>query len=174
MKEKLKYAHMLAAYAYAACSTATRRKVGCLIVKNDNPIAEGYNGMPPGDTNECEIREYNHRSIVNSNKYPFYDAEKDAFYRTITKPEVIHAEDNALLKLSGCHESARGASVFVTTAPCRQCAARLLRAGVAAVYYDDIYSCTSGIELLLANGVHVEQIQIDKHIISSIIDLRKS
>lgn len=159
---------MLAAYAYASCSTATRRKVGCLIVKNDNPIAEGYNGMPPGDTNECETREYNYNQDVNSTEYPFYCIKENAFYKTVTKPDVVHAEDNALLKLSGCHESARGASVFVTTAPCKQCAARLLRAGVAQVYYDDIYSCTAGIELLAANGVHVEQVSIDPLLISII------
>lgn len=159
---------MLAAYAYASCSTATRRKVGCLIVKNDNPIAEGYNGMPPGDTNECETREYNTASAVDADIYPFFDLARQAHYCTVTKPEVIHAEDNALLKLSGCHESARGSSVFVTTAPCKQCAARLLRAGVAEVYYDDIYSCTSGIELLAANGVHVEQVQIDKFLVETI------
>lgn len=116
---------------YAALSTCKRRQVGCLIVKDNNPIAQGYNGTPAGENNDCE----------------------DEFGNS--KPEVIHAEDNALRKLTKNHESALGCSVFVTTAPCKLCAIRLVDAGVKEVYYDEIYRNADGLQYLEKHSIKV-------------------
>ena len=134
MKEKHAKAHMRAAYVYADLSYCQRRKVGCVVIKHDSIIAIGYNGPPSGEDNICEDTSGN------------------------TKPNVIHAEDNALRKLTRRSESAEGSIVFVTTAPCVLCASRLVDAGVSTVYYDDVYRNTEGIEYLKNHGVEVFQL----------------
>ena len=105
MKPKFKIAHMMAAQAYAGLSYAERRKVGCVIVKDETIIGIGYNGTPPGWDNQCETN-------------------------GVTKPEVLHAEQNALDKVIRGTISSVGASVFVTTAPCIECAKRILGVGI--------------------------------------------
>lgn len=136
MKPKHIIAHMQAAYVYANLSYCERRQVGCVIVKNNSIIAIGYNGTDPGEENKCE------------------DDNGE------TRPDVRHAEDNALRKLTRCSSDADGAVVFVTTAPCRNCASRLVDAGVTKVFYDDVYKCLTGLEYLKRHGVEVEQISI--------------
>lgn len=138
MKPRNAHAHMKAAYVYAALSYCNRRQVGCVIVKNDSIIAIGYNGTPSGDDNECE------------------DIKGD------TKTSVIHAEDNALRKLTKQYESAVDSTVFVTTAPCKPCAVRLADAGVKKVYYDDTYRCVTGIDYLENRGVETEQLHVEE------------
>lgn len=138
MKEKYKQAHLKSAYVYADLSHCQRRRVGCVIVKNDTPIAIGYNGTPAGDNNCCE---------------------DDSGY---TKPTVIHAEDNALRKLSRSTESAEGSTMFVTTAPCIICAPRIVDAGISKVYYSEMYRNADGIQYLLNHGVEVEQLLLDE------------
>lgn len=138
MKQRHAIAHMKAAYNYAQLSYATRKQVGCIIVKNDNIISHGWNGMPTGEDNCCEDEH---------NK---------------TKPEVIHAEDNALRKLTRSHESAAGATVFCTLAPCQPCASKLVDAHVAKVYYCEYYPTSQpGIDYLLRKGVEVEQLVLE-------------
>jgi len=137
MKNKLIITHMRAAFLYANLSHCERRKVGCVIVKNDSIIAIGYNGTPSGDDNCCEL-----------------DSGS-------TKPTVIHAEDNALRKLTKGSESAKDAIAFVTTAPCSLCAPRLVDAGVKAVYYVDLYRCEEGIKYLESKGVTTTQLDAD-------------
>ena len=127
---------MKAAYVYAEGSYCVRRKVGCVIVKDNNPIAIGFNGTPPGADNVCED--------IHGN----------------TKDDVIHAEDNALRKLNGKEEDLSTACVFVTTAPCERCAEKLMLAGIRTVYYSETYRCEKGIKLLQDNGIHVERIEI--------------
>ena len=135
MKEKYIRAHMDAARCYAQLSTCKRRQVGCLIIKDNNPIAMGYNGTPPGEDNQCE----------------------DEFGNS--KPDVIHAEDNALRKLTRSHESAQDSSVFVTTAPCKLCAIRLVEAGVKIVYYNDIYRNEDGLLYLQKHGIETIRVK---------------
>jgi dCMP deaminase len=135
MKEKYIRAHMDAARRYAQLSTCKRRQVGCLIIKDNNPIAMGYNGTPPGEDNQCE----------------------DEFGNS--KPDVIHAEDNALRKLTRSHESAQDSSVFVTTAPCKLCAIRLVEAGVKIVYYNDIYRNEDGLLYLQKHGIETIRVK---------------
>jgi len=139
MKIKHAQAHMKSAYVYAALSHSTRKHVGCVIVKNDTPIAIGWNGTMPGEDNCCE------------------DANGK------TKPEVIHAEDNSLRKLIRSHESAIGATVFVTLAPCLPCSTRLVSAQVSEVYYCEYYPTSQpGIDYLIRNGIKCEQLSIDE------------
>lgn len=137
MKKHHKILHMKAAYVYAAGSYCVRRKVGCVIVKDNTPIAVGFNGTPPGEDNVCEDIDGN------------------------TKTNVIHAEDNALRKLIGKNGDLSDASVFVTTAPCEGCADKLIKAGLKTVYYSETYRCEKGIKLLRDNGVYVERIEIN-------------
>lgn len=131
MKDKFAIAHMKAAYVYADLSYCERRKVGCIIVKNNSPISVGYNGTPSGDENCCEDEEGN------------------------TLPKVVHAEDNALRKLTKSNESAEGADVFVTTAPCELCAPRLVDAGVKRIFYGEVYRCADSLDYLESKGVEV-------------------
>ena len=134
MKDKYKRIHMQVAEQYAQLSYAKRRKVGCVIVIDDIVIP-GYNGTPAGWDNCCETPDGN-----------------------TTLPEVIHAEQNALDKIVRSNMSSVGASVFVTTAPCIECAKRLLGAKVKEVFYVDIYRSTAGVEFLERAGIHTEQI----------------
>jgi len=131
MKEKYIDAHMDVAYRYAKLSSCTRRKVGCVIVKNDSILAFGYNGTPPDEDNCCEDE------------------------NNITKPNVIHAEDNALRKLTRSTESAQNATMFVTTLPCIICAPRIHAAGITTVYYSEVYANTEGLEYLERRGIQV-------------------
>jgi len=138
MKEKYSNAHMRAAYAYANLSYCKRRQVGCVIVKDNTIIAIGYNGTNPGDENICE--------------------DEDG----LTKPEVIHAEDNSLRKLIRSPHTAIDSTVFITTCPCLPCARRLVDAGVTTVYYDSDYKTTEGPDYLRTHGVAVLRTNIKK------------
>lgn len=123
---------MNAARVYADLSYCNRSKVGCVIVKDDRIISIGYNGTPPGADNTCE------------------DADGN------TKPDVIHAEHNALLKL-GPGEAA-GSTVFVTYSPCKACAQMIVDAEVANVVYDTAYRLPDGVIHLEQHGIPVTQL----------------
>jgi len=129
---------MKAAHAYAECSTAERLKVGCVLVKDHRIISIGYNGMPSEWTNVCEDE---------SGK---------------TKPEVIHAEANAVAKLARSNESGEGSVAFITHAPCLSCAKMLYSAGVSEVIYSEIYRLTEGIDFLVKCGIPVSQYYIEQ------------
>ena len=125
---------MQVAEIYAQLSYASRRKVGCVIVKEGTIIAIGYNGTPPGWDNKCEGPDGK------------------------TIPEVLHAEQNALDKIVTSPTSSLGASVFVTTAPCIECSKRLFGARVREVFYRDTYHDEAGIEFLRKVGIPTERI----------------
>lgn len=110
-------------------STAVRNKVGCVIVTLSGGIYTGYNGTVPGTDNTCEINP------------------------ELSSPFVIHAEENALDKMLKDGVSAKDSVVFQTLTPCIPCSKRLLGAGVAAVFYRDVYRCREGIDFLISNGV---------------------
>lgn len=116
---KFLMAHMKVAETYAQLSSAMRLKVGCVIVKNDTIIGIGYNGMPSGWDNRCEDSVY----------------IDDLHVKLVTKPEVIHAEANALAKVTRSTNSSDGASLFVTHAPCIECAKQIYQAGISEVFY---------------------------------------
>ena len=150
MKDKHIRAHMKSAFNYAECSTAKKLKVGCVIVKDDRIISIGYNGMPSGWTNECET-------------YSFFaeDGRQLPQRILITKPEVLHAEENAITKLAKSSESGEGASVFITHTPCLSCSKLLHGAGIVEVYYANSYRYKDGLEFLQKCGITVAKIQQD-------------
>lgn len=125
---------MRTAFNYAQLSTAKRRLVGCVVVKDNRIISIGYNGMPSGWTNECEDE------------------------NNVTKPEVLHAETNAIAKLARSPESGEGASLFVTDSPCLNCAKLIYQAGISEVYYSREYHCLDGVDFLKKAGIMVSNI----------------
>lgn len=151
MKQKFIEAHMSVAETYANLSSATRLKVGCVIVKNDTIIGIGYNGMPSGWTNECE--EY--RLTESSDGTPMADVPEN--YYSVTKPEVIHAEINAIAKVARSTNSTEGAVMFVTHAPCIECAKIIHQSGINSVFYRNAYRQTNGVEFLKKSGVSVQK-----------------
>lgn len=126
-------------------SVATRRRVGCCIVTAQGMLGIGWNGMPSGFPNQCE------QVVSRINPAHLPQTEKTM----VTDPRVIHAERNALDKLTREGISPRGAMVFVTTSPCLECAKSLYAVGVASVHYDELYRDHAGIQLLHDAGVPV-------------------
>ena len=143
MKKKWIDAFMDTAERFAQLSSATRLKVGAVVVQDNRIISIGYNGMPAGWTNECEE--------------DLYDDNGD-FLQNKTKREVIHAEANAILKLARDGERGNGSDLFCTHAPCIDCAKLIYGAGVKKVYYRDTYRNTDGVEFLEKCGIEVEKI----------------
>jgi len=146
MKNKLIAAHMKSAFNYAECSTAKKLKVGCVIVKDDRIISIGYNGMPSGWSNECEI-------------YSFFteDGKQLPSQIMITKPEVLHAEENAITKLARSNDSGDGATAFITHSPCLSCARLLYSSGIVRVYYTHEYRNSDGLDFLKKCGIGVDK-----------------
>ena len=145
MKQKFIDAYMDVAERFSQLSSAKRLNVGAIVVKDDRIISIGYNGMPSGWDNECE-----YEVIV----------EDDDDYTTElkTKPEVLHAESNAIAKLAKSPESGEGATIFVTHAPCMDCAKLIYQSGIDTVYYRTAYRDTSGIDFLAKSDVEVVKI----------------
>jgi dCMP deaminase len=143
MKEKFKKLYMDWAKRTAELSHARRLQVGAVIVKDDSVISYGYNGMPAGWDNNCE----------DEIRYP--DSEEITLK---TKPEVLHAESNAIAKLARSTNSGMGATMFVTHAPCMECAKLIYQSGIGHVLYRDAYRDTSGVTFLEKSGVVVEKI----------------
>jgi|TARA_B110000467_G_scaffold138220_1_gene136824 dCMP deaminase len=135
MKQKLILAHMEVAKTYSMLSTASNAKVGCIIVKDDRIISIGYNGTPSGWENVCEE-----------------DSK--------TKPEVLHAEANAITKLAKSHESGENAYLFTTHAPCLSCAKLIYQSGITTVYYLYEYKYTDGCHFLIKCDIEVTPIHI--------------
>jgi dCMP deaminase len=162
---------MKTAATFAELSHAQRLHVGAIVVKDDRIISIGYNGMPAGWDNNCENREYMSRDAGGwlnpdeiEEQWPFTDwCDLDqAFtkrYRLKTKPEVLHAETNAIAKLARSTESGLGADIFITHAPCLDCAKLIYQSGINRVYYGENYRDDAGIKFLQASGITVEQIE---------------
>ena len=126
----------------ADLSHAKRLQVGAVIVKDDSVISYGYNGMPANWDNNCE-------NVVGYNLgQPILK----------TKPEVLHAESNAVAKLARSSQSGRDARLFVTHAPCLDCAKLVYQSGISHVYYRNSYRDMAGVEFLEKSGVEVKQI----------------
>ena len=142
MKDKFINAYMDVAERFAKLSSARRLHVGAIVVKDDRIISIGYNGMPAGWDNNCEDV-IQHSDDTTSLK---------------TKPEVLHAETNAIAKLAKSTESGNGAVLFVTHMPCLDCAKLIFQSGIRSVFYRDSYRNTDGITFLEKSGVIVEQV----------------
>ena len=133
MKQKWIEAFMDTAERFSQLSSAMRLKVGAVVVKDNRIISIGYNGMPSGWTNECEY---------------VYTNPQTKLDELVTKDEVIHAEANAILKLARDGESGSGADVFVTHAPCINCAKLIYGAGIRNIYYRHAYRDRGGLDFL--------------------------
>jgi dCMP deaminase len=170
MKEKLKRAYMKTAETFAELSHAQRLHVGAIVVKDDRIISIGYNGMPAGWDNNCEDREYMSRDAGGwlspdeiEEQWPFteWDDIDQAFtkrYRLKTKPEVLHAETNCIAKLARSSDSGLGADMFITHAPCLDCAKLIYQSGIKRVWYGTQYRDSTGTEFLRKSGIEVEQL----------------
>lgn len=155
MKEKIILAHMKAAETYAELSHARRLKVGAIIVKDDRIISIGYNGMPSGWDNNCEDE-------VAETEICFLDMGGPGMPITVTtlvtKPEVLHAEANAISKLARCNESGNSSVLFVTHSPCLDCAKLVYQSGINSVFYRNGYRNQDGIEFLEKCKIQVRQV----------------
>ena len=143
MKSKLIQAYMTTARTFAELSHARRLHVGAIVVKDDRIISIGYNGMPAGWDNNCE----------DEVRYP------DAAGVTLkTKPEVLHAESNCISKLARSNESGLDADLFVTHAPCLDCAKLIYQSGIRRVWFGSSYRDAAGVDFLEHSGVEVNQV----------------
>ena len=143
VKQKFRDAYMKTAEVFAELSSARRLHVGAIIVKDDRIISIGYNGMPSGWENDCEYMEYDDNGDELGLK---------------TKPEVLHAETNAIAKVAKSTVSSDGATMFITHAPCIDCAKLVYQSGINSVYYRNAYRSESGLEFLRKAGVKVEKV----------------
>jgi dCMP deaminase len=143
VKQNFRDEYMKTAEVFAELSSARRLHVGAIVVKDDRIISIGYNGMPSGWDNNCE----------DELKWPNGDIK----FLT-TKPEVLHAETNAIAKLAKSTESGSGASLFVTHAPCLDCAKLVYQSGINSVFYRNAYRSQDGLNFLEKAGVKVEKI----------------
>lgn len=124
---------------FGSLSKAKRRHVGCIIVKDGQIISNGFNGTPSGFDNNCEDIIFTKEGIT-----------------TITKPEVLHAESNALMKLTQSTNSSRGATMYVTCMPCFECSKLIIQSGIKRVVYAENYRDTKGVELLKKVNIIVD------------------
>jgi dCMP deaminase len=132
---------MKSAETFSELSHARRLHVGAIVVKDDRIISIGYNGMPAGWDNDCEYVYTNPQTKIDE---------------LVTRKEVLHAETNAIAKLAKSNESGMGATMFITHAPCLDCAKLIYQSGISSVLYRNAYRDTSGIEFLKKSGVTVE------------------
>ena len=144
MKSKHLNAYMKTAETFAECSTARRAKVGAIIVKDNRIISIGYNGMPSGWDNNCE------------NEIGVHKGEPVLK----TKPQVLHAEMNAISKVARSSESSEGSAMFITHAPCHDCAKMIFQSGISSVYYRTTYRDSTGIEFLEQCNIPVVQLNV--------------
>lgn len=142
MKEKYQKLYMDWALRAAELSHARRLHVGAVIVKDDTVISYGYNGMPAGWDNNCEDEVF----------------QQDGTSGLKTKPEVLHAESNAIAKLARSNNSGINADIFITHAPCLECAKLIHQSGIGRVFYRENYRDDSGIQFLEKSNIHVKQL----------------
>jgi len=148
MKPKFVKYYMEIAALTAKLSYAVRLNVGAVIVKGNQILATGYNGMPSGWENVCEYEipeqiDPETRTITPS--------------RLVSKPEVLHAERNCLDKVAASNESTQGAVMFCTHSPCLECAKSIYNTGITEIYYKEDYRSNEGISFLKNTGVKVHK-----------------
>lgn len=130
--------YMRMARIWAENSYCERRKVGALIVKDNMIISDGFNGTPAGFENVCE--------------------DEDG----LTKPYVLHAEANAITKIARSNNNSNGATMYVTTSPCIECAKLIIQSGIVRVVYSQKYRLTDGIDLLNRAGIETVYMPFDE------------
>jgi len=172
MKQKFIDAYMKVAETFAGLSSARRLHVGAIVVKDDRIISIGYNGMPSGWDNNCEDKEYMDQTAGGwlspqeiEEQWPWSEQQLPKTedlpwlrYKLTTKPEVLHAETNAIAKLAKSTQSGLGATMFITHAPCLECAKLIYQSGINSVLYRNSYRSDDGINFLQKASVKVEKI----------------
>ena len=124
---------------WAENSYCERRQVGALIVKNHMIISDGYNGTPSGFENVCEDE------------------------NNVTKPYVLHAEANAITKVAASNNNSMGATIYVTSSPCIECAKLIIQAGIKRVVFSQKYHTEEGVQLLERAGIIIDFIDTEQH-----------
>jgi dCMP deaminase len=158
MKQKFVDAYMDVAERFAKLSSAKRLQVGAIVVKDDRIISIGYNGMPAGWDNTCEYKHYVFGNF-RDDPWLFKAEDEDSYYILKTKPEVIHAEANAIAKLAKSSESGDGSTMFLTHAPCIDCAKQMYTAGIKKVYYRDSYKDSMGLDFLTKCDIMIFKVE---------------
>ena len=151
MKPKFIDYYMKIAEVTSTLSYAKRLQVGAVIVKDNQILATGYNGMPSGWENVCEYEEEKLVSDIENGT----SLKKTGELKT--KPEVLHAESNALMKVAQSTESSKDSTLFCTHAPCIECAKLIYQSGISTVYYKEEYRSDQGLKFLRLSGVNVHQ-----------------
>ncbi len=136
-KKQLRYdkAYLRIAKEWGKLSHCKRKQVGALIVKDRMIISDGYNGTPTGFENDCE--------------------DEDQY----TKWYVLHAEANAILKVAASTQSCKGATLYITLSPCRECSKLIHQAGFVRLVYSEAYKDDSGLQFLKKAGVELQLIE---------------
>tara|TARA_R110000824_G_scaffold23943_1_gene84789 strand:- start:432 stop:914 length:483 start_codon:yes stop_codon:yes gene_type:complete len=140
---------------WASLSKAKRKKVGCLIVKDGSIIADGYNGTPSGFDNDCEVVSPIDRCKITIDDNGNY---VQGTYELKTKPEVLHAESNAITKLARSTQSSEGATMYITISPCVECSKLIIQSGIKRVVYGELYRNDEGIKLLKKSNIKVQHV----------------
>ncbi|MFB6320129.1 dCMP deaminase family protein [Saccharicrinis sp. FJH54] len=135
-QELLDRRYLRMAGIWAENSYCERRQVGALLVKEKMIISDGYNGTPSGFENKCEDE------------------------NNTTKPYVLHAEANAITKVARSNNSSEGATLYVTSSPCIECAKLIIQAGITRVIYSEKYRLEDGINLLKRAAIEVKYIDL--------------
>lgn len=136
--DDLDRAYIRMAQIWSSLSKARRKKVGCLIVKNGSIISDGYNGTPKSFDNQCE--------------------DIDFFGQLVTRKEVLHAESNAITKLSKSTQSSKDSTMYITISPCVDCAKLIIQSEIKRVVYGEFYKNNLGIELLKSAQIVVDKL----------------
>lgn len=161
MKQKYIDLYMDWALRLTQLSHAKRLQVGAVVVKDDCVISYGYNGMPAGWDNNCEDTVFVlDEEVMGTNMLGlgYTQTESGNWTRLKTKPEVLHAESNAIAKLAKSNNSGLGADLFVTHSPCIECAKLIHQSGIRRVFFGNHYRDDSGIDFLKKSGVEVTYI----------------
>ena len=137
-QEALDKRYIRMASIWAENSYCQRRQVGALIVKDKMIISDGYNGTPSGFENVCEDE------------------------NNLTKPYVLHAEANAITKVAKSNNSSEGATLYVTSSPCIECAKLIIQSGIKRVVYADSYHSMDGIDLLKRVGIEIVKVELSE------------
>ena len=124
-------AYLKLAQEWSNLSYAKRRKVGALLVQDGVIISDGYNGTPTGFDNHCE------------------DENGETFWY------VLHAEANAITKVARTTQSAKGATLYITLSPCKECAKLILQTGIQRVVFTEMYRDQTGVEFLKNAGITI-------------------
>ncbi len=135
-KKQLKFdrAYLRIAREWGKLSYCKRKQVGAVIVKDRMIISDGYNGTPSGFENDCEDED------------------------NLTKWYVLHAEANAILKVAASTQSSKGATLYITYSPCKECSKLIHQSGIKRVVYQNNYKDDSGLSFLKKAGVEITQI----------------